>query len=736
MKAAAVLAATLLLASVARAAPLDAFTAAFGEDGVRALTERGVLVVQGRGPARRLGAAHWKALEALAAAAPSCRAFAAAAADMPPAAPDLGLAPCRALTDGAMTPRLQALAAAVAAEGEERWALVASGASLAEPPGVPNLFDTAWGRELAARRRADRLEDPAPLAKGFFEDSLAAPRPNADAVKHFVSVLTARGVPGVQAKLDADAARGAASDELRALIRRYLQDERRRHGLALARERRKALLGDKDTRRDLDALQALAGALGKPGLLASLETAVAGAPSPTGAPHLRSAGLHLREPVRLGQYELGDEAVVSGAYWVDGLPEGASAEIEETTWLETGRGFTGLETNVVKRRNGGPYPFERGLTIAETRPFAVAARVSAASGTVIMERAEVPVAPDFELSLKREAEVLQDLQACDPKSAETAAAALEDLLGDAAKAKPQYKTLLERVKKEKARAAADQEALARLDEAVGASRVDSSPEQCRFDAARTDAAIKLARALPPGCDRVLPELFAQRALISRRAVDQAWFLKASADARSRRRSCDFEGAARRWSEALSVLEADPAARCGKADAEAKAAETELSSARRAALWSAKLAKGLDQAEAETLPAGRLALTTPLIARLNALEDGDCRRDLLKRAVRLSEKAGEDENGPAAADAARRLPAESNLAAVVADVRRVRARQLDTSDAASAPTATAPAPAAAPPPPPAKKIPAIRKKTAPKAKPQPAPADDSSDDAPDDAAGSR
>jgi hypothetical protein len=381
--------------------------------------------------------------------------------------------------------------------------------------------------------------------------------------------------------------------------------------------------------------------------------------------------------------------------------------VEETTWLETARGFSAIEKNTVKRRNGGPYAYERSLTIGETHAFAVAARVSAASGTVVMERAEVPVAPDFELSLKREAEVLQYMQACDPKSAETAAAALEDLLGDAAKVKPQYRSLLDRVKKEKSAAAAGQDALAKLEEAVGASRVDSSPEQCRFDSSRTDAAIKLARALPAGCDRVLPELFAQRALVSRRAVDQNWFMKASSEARSRRRSCDFDGAARRWTEALSVLEADPAARCGKADAEAKAAESELASARLAAQWTENLAKSLDKAEAETVPARRLALSAPLIARLSSLDDADCRRDLLKRALRDSDKAGDDESGPSTDDAAHRLPAETTLNGVTEDVRRARAHLLDKADAASAPTAVTPA--STPPAPPVKKIPAIRKK---------------------------
>jgi hypothetical protein len=679
MKRAALIAASLTLSAAALAAPLDAFLANFGEEGVQTLSAHGYLVLQGRGPKRRLAAVHWKALEGLASVASSCRSL----------SHDFGA--CRALpADGAMTPKLHALADAVVAEDQERFALAASSASATEPEGLPNLFETAWGRDLAARHRADEIEDPATLVKGYFEDVLAGPRPNADAVKHFLAVEAAAGASGAgaDARLAADAARGAASDELRATLRRYLQDERRRRGLAVAHARVTALTAEKETRRDLDALTALAGAMaGKPGLLAALEGAVSGAPAPSGAPKLRTAGIHLQDPTRLGQYELGDQASVSGAYWVDGLEEGESAEIDETTFVQTARGFAAVETQTVKRRNGGPYPYERRLTIAETHPFALVALISSSSGTIVAERAEVPIAPDFELSLKREAAALQLWQTCDPKAAAVAFGALADLVGDAAKVKPQYRDLLDRAVRERAKAAADAATQAKLADAVTAARQDLSPQQCLYSAARTDAAIALARKLPPGCDAVLPELFAQRATISRRAADQAWFLKESADARSRQRACDSAGAADRWTSALAVLEVDPAARCGKVDAEAKAAETGLVAARRAPVWTETLGKALDKAESEPVPAKRLALLAPLIARLSWLDDADCRRDVLKRAQRLADKSGADELGPSASAAAGLLPADLTLGTVSQDVRRARGRVLEKSDAASAPEET-------------------------------------------------
>ena len=674
MKRAALAAACLLLAAGASAASLDAFVSAFGESGVRTLNARGYIVLQGRGAARRLAAVHWKALEELAGAAASCRARSSE------------FAACRSLPPGgAMTPRLHALASAVAAANEERSALALSSSSLTEPAGLPNLFETAWGRDFAARRGADRIEDPAALAKPFFEEFLGGPRPNPGAVRHFLAVEASRSAAGAGAKLAADAARGAASDELRAMIRRYLQDERRRRGLERAGARVAALSAEKETARDLRELNAVAAALAaEPGLLASLETAVSGVPAPAGVPKLRSAGLHLREPTRLNQHELGDEAFVSGAYWVDGLEEGASAEIDETTFVETARGFSGAETRNVRRRNGGPYSFERRLTVEETRPFTVVALVSAASGTVVSERVAVPVGPDYEMALRKEAEALQASASCDPKSAAAAYAELQGLVADASMVKPQYRSLLDRAVRGRKTAGAEEAALVRFQGAAAAARESASSRQCDFGIERVDAALALARGLPAGCDRALPELFAMRSSLSRLEADGAWFLKASAEARSRRRACDFAGSAERWTEALAVLEANPAARCGAVDAEAKAAEAELPAVRRAAAWTETLAKSVDKAAALASPAGRLAQLAPAITSLATLDDRGCRRGLESRAEKMAAAAGEAESGPADADAARRLPAETALAATIEDVRRARARDLEKSDAATSP----------------------------------------------------
>lgn len=704
MRPAAVLAALLLLAGGAAASPLDPFLSAFGSDGVEVLAARGYLVLQGPVKGRRLAAVNWKALESLAAAAPSCLHISSPTA----AGPQTGTLACRGLPmDGLMTPRLHRLAFEQEAERQESWTLAASSAPDSDPEGLSTLFETRWGRTWA-QRGADKMEDPTPLAKAFFEEELSGPRPEPEAVKHFLSVCAAEGAASAAETLAADTEHGAASSGLRALVRRYLLDERLRHGLQTARQRVAVLRADKDLRREMAELDAVSAVLAsRPALLSELETALSTSPAPSGGPELISAGLHLQRSTRLGQHELGDEAVVSGAYWVDGLAEGDSVEVEETSFIETTRGFSETRTRRVKRRNGGPYAFERTQRIAEPGPFALRVAVSAAGGASIDERVEVPVGPDYALAVGKQARAIALWQNCDPAAAEPLFADLEALIGEAARSKPQYKDLLERARKARARAAEDARTLSRLEETVASARPDAAPQACRYDLERTDAAIKLTRGLPPGCDRHLPELLAQRTLIARRAADQDWFMARSSRARSKRRSCDFEQAARLWSAALSVLEADPAARCGKVDREAAAAQEELVEAQQSLAWNEAIDRTLAKAESETSLPKKLSFALQARARLASLPDRGCRGKELGRAERIVAQAAAAIVGPDAAQALARLPHDKQLASVQDDVRKARAKLLGRSDAATQPEA-------APPPAPSKPAP-------PKIKPKKAPA---------------
>ncbi len=713
------------------AGPLALLVDSFGDAGVETLAARGLIVLQGKPGSRRLAAIHWKALSALSRVKSSCLALASAADALghepEPAAPSLDLAACRALSlDGMMTPSLHALAAALEAAHEERWALRLASAPPSGLPGKPNVFDTAWGKELIERGHADALENPAALIKPLFDELLSGPRPDKDASELLAAKAAAQGAVSPEKLMARDAANGTLSEELRAQLRRTLVNERRRWAAAKAGAAASGLLVQTAVKRDLEDLRAVAKALSsRPNLPEALEAASSRTAATVGVVRLLSAGLHLQESTRLSQHELGDEATVSGAYWVDGLRENDSIDVEETVAVDTERGFPSVWTNVVKRRNGGPYPFSRTFKIAETRAFGVRSLVSSAGSAMIAERVEVVLAPDFELALVKESEAAGLRASCRAKDAEAAYQALETLVAEPAKIKPQYKDLAARARKAKEASKADAETVMKLEEALAAARTDSAPQLCRYETGRVDQALKLAQQLPPGCDRDLPELHTLRATITRRAADQAWFLSASSDARSKRKSCDLDAARARWSESLASLEADPGARCGRVAEEEGRAKSDFAELTRQIAWRESLLQALTKAEAETAPSRRLELLRPVTSRLGAL-NADCFSSESRRAASLTAAASKALTAPADNETAARLPADVSLATAVSEIRAERARRLEAATAAekaavepaAVPAAEAPKAAPAPAKPsakkkPAKRVPSKTKEAAPK-----------------------
>lgn len=701
----ALLAALLAPAAAVAAAPaapppsspaLALLEESFGAKGVETLAARGIIVLQGKPGARRLAAVHWKALDTLSKAASSCLALASAADalgnERTPTTSFTDFAACRALpVEGLMTPSLHGLAAALQTLHEERWALALASASAAGVAGKPNVFDTPWGKDLAARRHADALENPAPLVKPVFDDLLAGPRPDKNATALFAAEASARGAADPELLLSRDSTQGNMSEELRERLRRTLSNERRRWSAAQARAAAAKLLADSNVKRELESLRATAQALSsRPNLPTALEAAASRTAASGGGLKIKSAGIHLQEPTRLGQYELGDEAVVSGAYWVDGLPEGGSADVEETVVVETERGFLSSEAKTYKRRNGGPYPFSRAVKIEETKPFAARTFVSSEKAGLVSERVELPVASDFEFALMRESHAAGLRAACRLKDAEAACLSLEKVVAEPAKVKPQYKALAERLRKAREAAKADAETLIKLEEALSSARADSAPQQCRYETGRVDEALKIAKRLPPGCDAHLPELHALRATIQRRKADQVWFLKASATARSRRKSCDLDGARQRWAEALATLDADPAARCGKVAEEETKAKTEIAEVSRLRAWREELLGVLSKADAETAPDRRLELVRPVTSRLGAL-NADCFGAESKRAAALAASASKTLTAPADGELTRRLPAERALASAVAEIRADRAKRLEAATASEKAAVEPPAP---------------------------------------------
>ncbi|MBI5240279.1 MAG: hypothetical protein HY926_07380 [Elusimicrobia bacterium] len=701
----------------------------FGAEGTDALRSRGIVILQGRPGAYRLQKVAWKPLESLVRSTKNVQQFfesfqrLKAGQGLAPAGPLPFLALGDLPPEGLMTAPLHALLEAMAAYHSAWTALLPpadeSPAAAARPaPAGPDLFETSWGKAFAGRTRADVVSDPAASADDFFFSSLAGVRADRQAADRFAAHMKGRTQTDVAARLAEDARAGTLSPGLRADLTRYLEDQRRLH--ALARIRRQVAELEKKTSlaKDLRALETVAAVLrGRPGLLAELEGVVQAAPPAAAAPELASAGLHLAKPIRLGQNELGDSVVLSGAYWVDGLPEKQSVEIEETTYRETPAGLRDVETRTVKRGNGGPYTFARRLVLNDSTPFTFHSVVSAPTGNPVADAAAVPVAKDFELALLKLAAADAQALACAFPEAAAAYAKLEESLAEAAREKPQYRELLAAAVKRREAAGRDAAVLSRLETAAQASRDDAAPEACRYDLKRTEAALSLARALPPGCDRVLADLRRQRAFIARRLTDQQAFHAAVRQAAAHRRSCRFGPAAEELARGLAVLEADPEARCGASVEAAERASSELRSVRADELWAAAFAADLAAAQAETSAGPRLAKLSAIIARIGSMDDPSCFSAPLAQAEKLAKAAGEDLVMPDAMAGA--LGTDEGSSAVVSDVAAQRrklmaqAEVLQTKqEAEQAPTSTAPQA-------PAKKAAAPEKAAASEAKAPPA-----------------
>ena len=386
---------------------------------------------------------------------------------------------------------------------------------------------------------------------------------------------------------------------------------------------------------------------------------------------------------------------MSGAYWVDGLAAKQTVDVEETTYRETPGGLRDVETRTVKRGNGGPYAFSRRIMLEDSSPFTFRSVISASPGKSLSDSVAVPVAKDFELALLKLAAADAKGLACAFPDAAAAYAKIEESLADAAAQKDQYRDMLDTVRKRREAASRDAAVLARLEAAVKDSAPDASPEACRYELKRTEAAMSLARSLPPGCDRSLAGLRRQHAFIARRIADQQAFAADARQAASHHRSCNFGLAAEELSRGLAILEADPEADCGQTAQSAKQARADLQTMRSDELWRAAFTEELNAAQAADTPAERLAKLHPLIARIGSLNNPSCFSAPLSRAEKLAKAAGADLVMPDAM--ASRLGTDEGAAAVVAEVAAQRrnllaqAEVLETKQKAEqSPTSPAPA----------------------------------------------
>jgi hypothetical protein len=681
--------------------PAQWLSAVVQPNGLEALRSRGYIVVQGKPGAYRLQAVSWKALETLPGNAKAVQELAQAWPRLKAgeAVADPGPLSFMPLSDlppgGIVTPPIHALISAIASYHGHWTALTKSQEEpSAAREGDPdrNLFDQRWGEAFASRTGADLAADVSSLVKPFFDQVLAGVRPEPEAAAHFVSHEKERHKNDVSARLEADVRAGSASEELKAALRRYLDDQRHLHAIALIKRQVADLEKKTSLIKDMADLEAVAAALREhPTLISEIESLiqVAASKSPASGPELTTSGLHLEKPLKLEQHELGDEITVSGVYWIDGLRTGQTVEIEETSFRETPEGFRDVLAHTVKRGNGGPYIVSRSFILEDSRPFTFRSIISAEAGKPISDSISVGPAKDFELGLLKLAAADNQALGCSFAEAESAYAKLEESLSDAAREKPQYQKLLETARQRHAAAAKNAALLTKLDEIMGQASGDSSEDRCRYDLQRTEAAAALARALPAGCDPRLGKLRRERAIISRRAADQEAFRSGCARASARRRACDFDGAAEEWSRALAILDSDPAARCGNIAQEAGQAESDLRAVNGERQWRKSFAEELKAAEGEP-PAESLRRLHGTIARVGTLERPACFSAELEKAEDMGKAAGAALVLPDSLIA--RFTADESAGAVVSTVANRRQQLLKQAEALRGQQAAQEAPA--------------------------------------------
>lgn len=646
-----------------------------GNDGVSLLRERGLVVIQGKPGEERLAYAAEDGLAELAAGADRLvlleQAWSAFSSGKP--SPQLPPPPSAALSPSAL--EAARLLAAIPDDLAELGKADRSAAEVLAST-APILFDTSWGRAFAARTHADLIDDPLPLVRTYFDEKLAGPRPDREATAHFLGALARwRGVDAAST-LAEDAAAGRPSEKLRVWLARYFADQRRLFSL----ERSAAELRRLDKKEGLSAELARAARVGRavladPGWAARAKAESSREPGSSG-PRLTISEAHVSWTAENPRPELGGKTTASGAYWVDGLREGASAPVELSTFRSDGRRARDLASETASASASRLYPFSRTAGQDDSRPFRWWAAVSAPGLAPRAVSAAVETSEDFERALGRLGEADALLSSCDFKGAEAAYARLRDATAEAANRKAQYNALAKTLEERRAAAARGAVDLARLEEQSAAAREDSSADRCRYDAARAESALALARKLSAGCGRFAVELEGQLSSIRRRLSDARAYRDAAAESRSQARACQPAKAASWAARALAILGADPAARCGAVDADAKALERELVDDQASALWTVSLDKQLAAAASDASPAVRLRGARRALARLDSLPDAACRGKDRAAAEKLAASAADVYAGPDIKAALEALPPDNDLPQAAAAVALERRRLLE------------------------------------------------------------
>ncbi|MEK7747109.1 MAG: hypothetical protein AAB576_10610, partial [Elusimicrobiota bacterium] len=553
---------------------------------------------------------------------------------------------------------------------------------------LPSL---SWGSAFWSRNRCDLATDFTPAANAFFEELSAGPKGNAQARSHLLDHLQAKGVDA-SSRLESDLSAGAASPELLRWIADYLEDQKRLWTAFQLPERLSALERAGGARRDFKDLGTVAERLASgPDAVRALRFALQEEALPGGV-RFTGAELHVDPKAGTPPFDAGDEAVVSLAYWIEGLPPRGSVEVSEAGFLDEGqRGLSDVRVETRKRSSPGPHTVSFPVKLRSPGKKLYRFILSGSDGSSTRREAAVEVTPRYEGSLSQAGKAEASAQACRMEEALAGFETLQEevkLLSD----KPQFKAMLAWLKPGAKKAGEQKEQALQLHGLIDGVRLFASKEHCDFKPERARRALALLDALPPGCDLVpmgaaeegaspsppmrkgIEELLAQT---ERRKANQEAFRAGIAAARGLESRCSHEEAASLYAASLALLDSDPEARCGAWEAEYTAVRLNdlprTSSAKAIADELARTREDAAKASSEGDHARALSLLNPMIARIDTMPGRVCYQTQRKDAQELSQAAGLSLTPEDPARAVSALPKDDMgdaLAAVVSERKRL------------------------------------------------------------------
>ncbi|MFA6029527.1 MAG: hypothetical protein WC969_06725 [Elusimicrobiota bacterium] len=658
---------------------------AVGADGVRILTERGAVIVSGWRKDAHVLHAQWPVLDALTSRAKDLSALAELCAKVRAGEPPAGAAGTpqdpaaqaernttaardpealrrieRMTESGFATAGVRAAAGLLASAIENASAMGTALKGSAQKP-LPSL---PWAASFWERVHGDTAADFSAAAPLFFREFLLGPQRSLEAERHFLAHMKEVRGSDEAPILQKDLVAAAPSQRTLDALAEYLLEQRRLWNASLVKERLLGLEKTTNLRKDLSDLSAtLAHMQNGPDVVRALRFALQGAGP---EPRVRFSGADLHAHLAAGEepFDVGDEAVVSLAYWVEGLTPKESVEVTEASFLDEDEGGAqerGLAS--VKRAGGGPYTVSLRLPLRSPGRKTFRVVLASPDGAIARRSIDFQVSPRLEALRAAAAEAETSAGLCRLEEASKALAALE-AKPEASVSKPQFRDFLSWLKPRRKAAAEDEANRKSLLAALDGVRLHASKEQCDFRSEKARRALETLAALPAGCDRLDPaaalanpdaagvargarglraELEALRLATDARRANQDAFRSELERARKLEASCRHEEAAEAYAASLALLDSDGEARCG-------AWETEYTAVRLQDLPRASSGKALsDEIDAiqeraarrlaEKDAAGALALMNPLIARIDTLESRRCYQVQRRKAEELALAAG-------------------------------------------------------------------------------------------------